>query len=151
MTAIPLRAMAASDPVVRPPMRIVLTILIGVAVLSGCSDPNEDGSDRLAEGETLIGTYQVKPSGSVVFEHSFRRPQWIGFRSDITWEQKERFDNEEDEFSSVEIKHLGTDERVGSHFGAATVFTPVTNGVNKFEITNHSRETLTITVYWRPK
>ena len=138
-------------------MRIVLTILIGVAVLSGCSDRNEDTpkgrSDGLEEGQTLIGTYQVKPSGSLVFEHSFSRPQWIGFSSNISWEEKERFDSERESSLSmpVEINHLGSDQLVGSHFGAATVFTPVTNGPNRFEITNHSRETLTITVYWEPK
>ena len=136
-------------------MKSAQLALIALTLLAGCNDQNTgtptSNSDLLGGDENLIGTFEVEPLGMVNFEHTFSEPQWIGFKTNISWDEVDRFKNEEDEFSSVQINQIGTNSFVGSHRGAASVFTPSKEGLNHFEILNRSREHLAVTVYWKPE
>ena len=128
-------------------------IILAVAIcalgnLASAQTNEENLAAKLREGQVLIGVFEIMPSTSKKFTHTFTEQQIIGFSSDISWDEMNRFKKEENRSSSVELRQTGTDHYVGSHFGASIYFQP---GNDAFELYNYSREDLTITVYYEPE
>ena len=131
-------------------MKFLLIFLIAIAV-TACRSDSDDG---LGSEGNEIGVYSIPAGSKTSFIHPFDEEQWIGFSSNVSWEEAERLDalTGPDEFLSlcaIDLVRTSDGFGLGSNFGAFTTVEPEPSGSSTFELINNSKEDLKVRVYWK--